>query len=166
MDNKDLQKLLDSLDEGPLGTKKDWQWERSEIAKNNYLNKSEEQKRLQTKALKELDRKEVSSKVNWKKKVRNQDYQASSAKIDYKKRQIKYAETYKIAHEKCKKAIKAFRVKVEKRGGPFISKEYIGTYSSATDAAKELNLYQADIANVLRPNSKARLTKGYTFEYA
>ena len=29
MDNKDLQKLLDSLDEGPLGTRKEWQWDRS-----------------------------------------------------------------------------------------------------------------------------------------
>jgi len=29
MEHNDLQNLLDSLDEGPLGTKKDWQWERS-----------------------------------------------------------------------------------------------------------------------------------------
>ena len=42
MKQEDLQKLLDSLDEGPLGTRKDWQWDVSFEKKGNKF--SEEHK--------------------------------------------------------------------------------------------------------------------------
>ena len=41
MDNTELQKLLDSLDEGPLGTRKDYQWDRSVNGNTTHLNSKE-----------------------------------------------------------------------------------------------------------------------------
>ena len=48
MKQEDLQRLLDSLDEGPLGTRKDWQWESSVLRKDNsgYTNHLNSQESL------------------------------------------------------------------------------------------------------------------------
>ncbi len=166
MDQDKLQKLLDSLDEGPLGQKKQWQWDRVFIAKDISSRRTKEEWEAIAKKIEaKTDFKERSAKVDWKKKVENTDYEAIAAKIDYAKRMVDHKEAYTRAAIKRRKPILAFKVEVEKRGGPFISKEFIGQYDFAYDAAIALNLYQADIANVLRPKSKCRITKGYTFEY-
>ena len=168
MEQEELQKLLDSLAEGPLGQKKEWQIERSFIA--NDLNKRRTKadwKDIIQKRNKNTDHSIRVANTDWVKKVKNTDYQAIVAKIDYEKRHIEHAEAYRKGNLKKRKPIKAFKITLvgNKRGAPIDTKTYVGTFETAYIAAEKLNLYQADIANVLRPKSKVRTTKGYTFEY-
>jgi hypothetical protein len=51
MDRDKLQNLLDSLDEGPLGVRKDWQWERAEIARNSNASRSYDNQKEWTKKM-------------------------------------------------------------------------------------------------------------------
>lgn len=45
------------------------------------------------------------------------------------------------------------------------SMEYVATFNSAHDAARQLNLLQGEIVNVIKGRRNQKQTKGYTFKY-
>ena len=120
MDNKDLQNLLDSLDEGPLG-KPQVYWDN--------LTKLELAKAILAKDKSYAKR--AHDKVDWKK--------VNSAKDNF------------AIH--AHRAQKVFAWKAD-------TGELVGEYRSMSEAARQLNVYQGNIASAL---DNGRLRKGYRF---
>lgn len=145
MDNKDIQNLLDSLDEGPLGAKTEGQWDQYNTLINNSKANSQN-KAIRAKAVANTDWEALR-----KKQVANTDY-------------TKHREMFREANVQRRKKIKAFKVVKEKR--VIVSKTFISIHDSILQCSKDLNLLQGGISNILNPNHVALSYKGYTFEYA
>jgi len=145
MDNKDLQSLLDSLDEGPLGVRSEGQWDQYNTLLTNSMSNAKD---------KDV-RKKISNNTDWKalrkKQVENTDY-------------TKHRDMFREYNVKRRKKVKAFTVVKKKR--VIVNKTLIGTYDSILQCSKELGLLQGGISNILNPNHVAQSYKGYTFEYA
>lgn len=144
MDNKDLQKLLDSLDEGPLG-KPQWYWEN---ISNLELTQSKDSKQKRANNYKGEKRKKASilaqKTMNSNVKVRSKQQSGNRDKWV---------------------PVKAYKVVTTGRGKTWklISKEYIGTYNSQRECALELDIPPGYVSGVIL--GKVKSAKGYTFEY-
>ncbi len=114
-----------------------------------------------------------------KKAVANTDYKAIVAKIDYKARNAKMDFKAINAYKKgiqppqfnnahlLRKAINVFtieRIGSPKYGFKWINKKFFKKFISQVEAAKELNIRQGCISNVI--TGRYNSIKGYTFEYA
>ena len=132
---KQLDEALKRLSTGAIGTRKELYWDRARHARDLTANK------------------EIL-------KVRGQKISKALKGNPH---------SAKHAHKRMK-CIKAYKVTEYRKGtrwkpAAILAKEYIGTFDNAYRAAEELNLYQADISNVLRDNSIQIQTRGYTFEF-
>ena len=144
MDRDKLQNLLDSLDEGPLGTRSDGQWDQYYSLRYNSEANAKDKK----------IREKISKNTDWKalraKQVANTDY-------------TKHREMFRHYSKQRRRSIKVFKVKKVK--GKIVSKTYFNTYESILKCSIELDLIQGGISNILNPNHIAKTYKGYTFEY-
>ena len=185
MDNKDIQNLLDSLDEGPLGTRKDWQWDKSLYGTSHLSSKEIREKASKKSGDTQRGKKrgprsqETKDKLSKTLKGREMPWLCSeevikkrTANTDYSSFQHQRVENYnwEARRKKISKPIIGYKILEYQRGkvgspAKIIRKQKVGEWLNAYEAANELNLYQGDICNVLRPKSKSIQTKGYTFEY-
>ena len=134
MKQEDLQKLLDSLDEGPLGQKKDWQWEMS--ARQKGVPKSQAHKDNVKKAA--IER---SKNPDWI-KTRGIQHESNSTKV---------------------KVYKGTKVGNAKYGTlDVIDVKYFGTFNSMRDAAKACNVTTSAVSACIK--GKIRFAKGFIFE--
>lgn len=156
MDNKDLQKLLDSLDEGLLGTRKDWQWDKS-INGTSHLTSKE----IREKASK----KSANTQRGKKRGPRSQETKDKLSKI-HKGREMPWLYTKEVLNKKSKSINKIKKAVSEAQSvGCIISKDGKDIYfSSFTKAAEFIGV------SVVRVNYVAKAGKGktggYTVRYA
>ena len=149
MKQEDLQKLLDSLDEGPLGNPASY-WSNID---NLHLAISPEgiKNRVSNTDWKSLAKKISKTKKGSKLNLNEEQKKNFANRPQVKKNLIAFAKRT----EESKKPINAYLAK---------TMEFVGTYESIHEAARQLNLVAADIVNVLSPR-KQQTTKGYTFKY-
>ena len=123
MEQEELQKLLDSLAKGPLGTKTDAQWTQYNVLRQNSINNAKN---------KEI-RRRVTESTDWKAKSR---LQKGSTKYT---KQMLTPEARKKAIAKTKKKVAAYN----KDGSLF------KVFLSPTDAANELGIHRGLIYDTL-----------------
>lgn len=137
LSQQELQAYLDSLDEGPLGYRKEHEWDASRrfSQMNKFNNPMKDPKIV---------------------KNRNIDYKARSKKIDYKAlAQNRNYEKQQQSNEKRKKTVYVYT---------YPNFEYVGVYEGIQETGRQLGIQGYLISNVLN-NSKLKSTKGYTFSF-
>lgn len=146
MDNKDLQSLLDSLDEGPLG-KPQYYWENlsnlelsqtDEVKKRKAITYSNEKRKQATKL--------AQKTMNSDSKIRSKQQRGNINKMV---------------------PVNAYKVRTQGRGKTFkiLDKQFIGRYSNQRECALDLGIPPTYVSAVLVKDN-IKTAKGYTFEYA
>ncbi len=144
MEQEELQKLLDSLAEGPLGKPQSY-WNKIDAINNTRY-------------------KDVRKRV-----IKNTDYKASLTK-GWKTRKVKGFKNPNLQeYNKNKRTpIKAYITTNNKRKGDnfkFLTKEFYKEYESLHAATLDLKISSSIIHNILNPNHRAFQIKGWYFEY-
>lgn len=195
MENKDLQNLLDSLDEGPLGTRKDYQWDMVMRMKMDNIGSTPEAKEKIRKKRKENATIPITVyRILETIKDRNQI-------IDFKVEKVKdYPSVFKAAEELNVQASELRRIIHPDFPGSLSVKGYtvqrqgkelggykeklakrkrntevvvalkdgieVGIFRNAFEAAKQLKLPITAVYGVLDPkNINKKECRGYTFKY-
>lgn len=145
MDSKDLQSLLDSLDEGPLG-KPQYYWE-------NLSN-------LELSQTKDSKQKRASSYSNEKRK------QAAKLAQKTMNSDPKVRSKQQRGNKDKKVPVKAYKVITTGRGKTWkvIDKQYLGTYNSHRECAFDLDIPPGYVSAVLIEGNNIRSVKGFMFE--
>lgn len=141
---QDLDQVLDKIKQGPIGQKKDWQWEQSINMLGDHRNKG-----------KKLTNAHIEKIANTKRGKSLTEEHKRKQSITNKTRGIKPNE---LAKENARKA------KFKPVVATCIVTGKIFNFHSSKQAAKELKLNSTNISSVLRKRQNS--TGGYTFKYA
>ena len=145
MKQEELQKLLDSLKDGPLGKPQ------------SYWNKIE--------AIGNTRHKDVRKRV-----VENTDFKASLAKGWKTRKDSGFVNSGLLKCQVEKRTpIKAYITTNNKRKGDnfkFLTKKFYKEYESLHAASQDVKIASSVIHNILNPNHRAFQVRGWYFEYA
>ena len=142
MDDRNLQKLLDSLDEGPLGKPQ------------AYWNKVE--------AIEMTRFPDVRKRA-----VQNTDWESRNKNLGIS-RKGKINEGLQQSNLEKRTPILAYRIThngKKKENFKFLTKEFYKEYESLNQASKDIKINSAIIHNVLNPEHPSLQIKGWFFEY-